>query len=152
MSEPPQAGHQTLREMAASLWDKNGLGDVILAISDGAVQIEQKIQSAAFEGNFGTTGEINVQGEIAQRLDSIGNYIFVDRLIATGNVVAIGSEEITDATIADRDDATGFLVQMDPVDVSSNIDVAAAVGSVFGIWHNDEPGPFQEFSLLRPGN
>jgi hypothetical protein len=71
--------------MAASLWDKNGLGDVILSISDGAVQVEQKIQSAAFEGNLGTTGKINVQGEIAQRLDSIGNYIFVDRLIATGS-------------------------------------------------------------------
>jgi hypothetical protein len=64
MSEPPQAGRHTLREIAASLWE-DGLGDVILAI-------------------------------------------------ANGDVVAIGSEEMTNATIADRDDATGFLVQMDP--------------------------------------
>ena len=102
MSEPPQAGRHTLREIAASLWE-DGLGDVILAI-------------------------------------------------ANGDVVAIGSEEMTNATIADRDDATGFLVQMDPVDGSSNIDVAAGIGSVFGIWHNEAPGPFQESSLLRPGN
>ena len=26
------------------------------------------------------------------------------------------------------------------------------IGSVFGIWHNDVPGPIQESSLLRPGN
>lgn len=152
ISEPTQSGRQTLREMAASLWDKDGLGDVILAIANGAVQVEQEIRSAALEGNIGATGEINVQGEVVQRLDTIGNDIFVDRLIKTGNVVAIGSEEMTDATIADRDDATGFLVQMDPVDGSSNIDVAAGIGSVFGIWHNDSPGPFQESSLLRPGN
>jgi fructose-1,6-bisphosphatase I len=152
MSEAARAGRQTLGEVAASLWDKDGLGAVILAIADGARRVAQRVQSAAIEGILGATGDINVQGEAVQHLDALGSDIFVDTLMKSGNVVAIGSEEIEDATIAEGGDGTGFMVQMDPVDGSSNVDAALSIGSIFGIWHNDTQGPLSESTLLRPGN
>lgn len=152
MSEAVPAGRQTLGEVAASLWDKDGLGSIILAIADGARRVQQRVQTAAIEGTLGATGEINVQGEAVQHLDALGSDIFVETLIASGNVVAIGSEELEEAIIAEGGDGVGFMVQMDPVDGSSNVDVAVSIGSIFGIWHNDTPGPVSESTLLRPGN
>lgn len=152
MSEAAQTRRQTLGEVAASLWDKDGLDGVILAIADGARRVEQRVQSAAIEGTLGATGDINVQGEAVQHLDALGSDIFVETLIASGHVVAIGSEELEEAIIADTGDGDGFMVQMDPVDGSSNVDVAVSIGSIFGIWRNDIPGPVSESSLLRPGN
>ena len=41
---------------------------------------------------------------------------------------------------------------MDPVDGSSNIDVAVTIGSIFGIWRRSGDDPVTESILLRPGN
>ena len=152
MSEAEQAGRQTLGEVAASLWEEDGLGSVFRAIADGARLVENRVQRAAIEGTLGATGDINVQGEEVQHLDALGSDIFVDTLISNGKVAAIGSEELEEPIIADGGDATGFIVHMDPVDGSSNVDVALSIGSIFGIWRNDTPGPIVESTLLRPGN
>ena len=152
MSEAAQAERQTLGEVAASLWAKDSLGSVILAIADGARRVAQRVQSAAIEGILGATGDINVQGEAVQHLDALGSDIFVETLIASGNVVAIGSEELKDPIVADGGNGAGFMVQMDPVDGSSNVDVAVSIGSIFGIWRNETPRPISESTLLRPGH
>ena len=152
MSKAAQTRRQTLGEVAASLWDKDGLGAVILAIADGARRVAQRVQSAAIEGILGATGDINVQGEAVQHLDALGSDIFIETLMKSGKVVAIGCEELEEAIIADGGDGAGFMVQMDPVDGSSNVDVAMSIGSIFGIWRNDTPGPVSESTLLRPGN
>ncbi|MDP6700908.1 MAG: class 1 fructose-bisphosphatase [Candidatus Latescibacteria bacterium] len=151
MSEAAKTRRQTLAEVSASLWGKAGLVDVIQAIADGAQRVAQRVQSAAIEGTLGATGDINVQGEAVQHLDALGSDIFVETLINSGGVVAIGSEELDEAIIADTGNDVGFMVQMDPVDGSSNVDVAVSIGSIFGIWHNDMPGPISESALLRPG-
>lgn len=41
---------------------------------------------------------------------------------------------------------------MDPLDGSSNIDVAVSIGSIFGIWKREASDPVTEASLLRPRN
>ena len=45
-----------------------------------------------------------------------------------------------------------YIVQMDPLDGSSNIDVAISIGSIFGIWKRRAGEPVTDASLLRPGN
>ena len=40
---------------------------------------------------------------------------------------------------------------MDPLDGSSNIDVAVSIGSIFGIWSRRPGEPVSDASLLRPG-
>jgi len=61
------------------------------------------------------------------------------------------SEEIEDPVVpGDSDDRT-FIVHTDPVDGSSNIDVAVSIGSIFGIWRREPGDPISEATLLRPG-
>jgi fructose-1,6-bisphosphatase I len=133
--------------------DQNqGLEAVIMAISDGSRRVQQQVQQAALADALGVTGETNVQGEIVQRLDTASSDIFVETLSKSGHVAAIGCEEIERPVIVEGDTAEGYIVLMDPLDGSSNIDVAVSIGSIFGIWRKDPDETVNDDSLLRPGN
>jgi fructose-1,6-bisphosphatase I len=101
---------------------------------------------------LGATGETNVHGEIVQYLDKVSSDIFVETLLRSGHVAAIGCEEIEQPVIAEGDVADGYIVLMDPLDGSSNIDVAVSIGSIFGIWQKKPGETVNDASLLRPGN
>ena len=153
---PASQRHQSLNDYMASAWSGkeryDGLDAVIGAIADGALQLQPQVQAAALGGMLGATGEINVQGEIVQRLDKAGSDIFVDVLRKSGRVAAIGSEEIDKPVIAGDDDQHRYIVLMDPLDGSSNIDVAVSVGSIFGVWRREGEAAVNESLLLRPGS
>ena len=101
---------------------------------------------------MGATGETNVQGELVQRLDQASSDIFVETLSSSGHVAAIGCEEIEKPVIVEGEVADGYIVLMDPLDGSSNIDVAVSIGSIFGIWKKNPGETVGEDSLLKPGN
>lgn len=147
---------QTLSDFMSSAWTGGaqypGLDAVVGAIVDGARRLQPQVQSAGLADVLGATGEINVTGDIVQQLDSIGSDIFVDVLRNSGRVAAIGSEELEKPVIVGDDDQHNHVVLMDPLDGSSNIDVAVSIGSIFGIWRRDSGEPVTEASLLRPGN
>ena len=150
-------GHRTtLKEYVTSAWrDKGrhgGLGAVIMAIADGSRRVQQQVRQAALADALGATGEINVQGETVQRLDEASSDIFVESLSQSGHVAVIGCEEIEKPVIVEGDLAGEFIVLMDPLDGSSNIDVAVSIGSIFGIWRKRPGETVDNDSLLRPGN
>ena len=150
-------GHRsTLQEYVASDWrdgvHDDGLGAVVLAIAEGSIQVQHQVQQAALADALGSTGETNVQGEIVQRLDKASSDIFVETLSGSGHVAAIGCEEIEKPVIVEGEAGDGYIVLMDPLDGSSNIDVAVSIGSIFGIWKKRPGETVNEDSLLRPGN
>ena len=153
----PVAGKRTtLQEYVASEWENKGrnlgLGAVIMAIADGSRKVHEQVQQASLADALGTTGETNVQGEIVQRLDEASSNIFVEMLSQSGHVAAIGCEEIENPVIVEGNVADGFIVLMDPLDGSSNIDVAVSIGSIFGIWQKSPGETINDGSLLRKGN
>ncbi|MDA1127385.1 MAG: fructose-1,6-bisphosphatase [Chloroflexi bacterium] len=130
----------------------DGLDAVIMAIADGSIQVQRQVQQAALADALGATGETNVQGEIIQRMDQVSSDIFVETLSSSGHVAAIGCEEIEKPVIIEGEVADGYIVLMDPLDGSSNIDVAVSIGSIFGIWKKRPGEKVNEDSLLRPGD
>jgi len=146
----------TLQQYVTSEWrDKGlngGLGAVIMAIAEGSRRIQLQVQQASLVDVLGTTGETNIQGEIVQRLDAASSDIFVETLSQSGHVAAIGCEEIEKPVIVEGDVPDGYIVLMDPLDGSSNIDVAVSIGSIFGIWQKRPDEAVNDDSLLRKGN
>ena len=146
----------TLRDFLATKWGGNGqlagLDAVVMAIAEGSRQVQEQVQSAALGGALGVTGEVNVQGEIVQRLDQLSSDTFVQVLSGSGFVAAIGCEEIEHPVIVSQSKPDSYIVLMDPLDGSSNIDVAVSIGSIFGIWSRRADEPVSDASLLRPGN
>ncbi len=146
----------TLSNYAADAWSDDsryeGLNAIVQAIADGADQIEEKVRAATLADIIGTSGELNVQGEIVQYLDTAASDTFVDILSKSGRVAAIGSEEIEETVIVGDSPQHNFIVQMDPLDGSSNIDVAVSIGSIFGIWLRGDGEPATDDLLLKPGS
>lgn len=146
----------TLSNYAADAWSDDsrylGLNAIVQAIADGAGRVEEKVRAAILADIIGTSGEVNVQGEIVQYLDTAASDTFVDVLSKSGRVAAIGSEEIEETMIVGDSPQHNFIVQMDPLDGSSNIDVAVSIGSIFGIWLREDGEVATDDLLLKPGS
>lgn len=99
----------------------------------------------------GAVGTENVQGEEQQKLDIYANNQFIKALKARKVVCGIASEE-NDDFISLNEDGT-YIVAMDPLDGSSNIDVNVSIGTIFSIYRRvSEPGtPLTEADFLQKG-
>lgn len=129
-----------------------GLGSVITAIASGAKQINNEVRKAALGGTLGATNAVNVHGEIVQRLDKLASEVFVEVLSNSGCIAAITSEELEKPVMLKDDKYNKYVVFMDPLDGSSNIDVSVSIGSIFGIWPRNPDNTSNESALLQSGN
>ena len=131
---------------------RDGLDVVIKAIALGATEIQGLVRDAATASVLGSTDEVNVQGEIVQKLDSIASETFIRKFVDSGHVAAVGSEEEEQGVMMGDDYSHTYVVLMDPLDGSSNIDVAVTIGSIFGIWYKDAKENLSTGTLLKRGN
>jgi fructose-1,6-bisphosphatase I len=107
---------------------------VLVEVGIVAKIISSYVRRAALEGLLGYTGEINVQGEDVKKLDEIGNDAFVDAFKYVDIVGAIVSEEESEPVSVSTDRHLGkYVVLIDPIDGSSNLDVDCVIGSIFSV-------------------
>lgn len=100
--------------------------------------IHREVNRAGLLNIGGAYGTENVQGEEQQKLDVIANIRFIRALKNGGEVCAIVSEE--DDEILDLNNKDGrYIVSMDPLDGSSNIDVNVSIGTIFSIFRRVSP-------------
>ncbi|MCY4617398.1 MAG: fructose-1,6-bisphosphatase [Chloroflexi bacterium] len=146
---------QTLADVIAETAPAELVGDgfltVVGAIADGAKRVDGLTRRAALAGVLGDTGEMNVQGEIVQVLDAAGTDAFVSSLRDCGAVAALACEELEEAVFVSDAADHPYIALFDPVDGSSNIDVAVTIGSIFAIYKRTDDAPVTETTLLRPG-
>jgi len=115
--------------------------------------MREKITLAGIAEVVGSTNEENVQGETVAILDRLSNAILQRRLLQTGIVCALISEEDPEPLYPKEKYAGGkYVFAMDPCDGSSNIACNVPVGTIFGIWERISPvteKPNRE-DLLQP--
>lgn len=100
--------------------------------------VNREINRAGLINVTGAYGNQNVQGEEQQKLDVIANIRFKRALRNGGEVCGIVSEEEED--IIDTGNPNGrYVVAMDPLDGSSNIDVNVSIGTIFSIYRRISP-------------
>jgi len=113
------------------------LNDITIAAK--IVNREIRIAGLAdINGMFGTT---NIQGEEQQKLDVYANNQFINALKHGGQCAAIASEENEDLIIFGNaySQKGNYVVAMDPVDGSSNIEVNVPIGTIFSIYRRISP-------------
>lgn len=102
--------------------------------------IARETSQAGLGEVLGLTGRRNVQGESVARLDEFANDTLVRNLSRCGSVCAIGSEELAvPICLPGGAEGAHYAVVFDPLDGSSNIDVAVSVGTIFGVYHRVSP-------------
>ncbi len=133
------------------------LSRLINSIRLAAKVVNHEVNKAGLVDILGDAGDTNIQGEDQQKLDVYANDIFMKRLINRQIVCGIASEEEDDfVTISGSDKANNskYVVLIDPLDGSSNIDVNVSVGTIFSVYRRvTEAGtPVQLEDFLQAGN
>lgn len=100
--------------------------------------IDREVNRAGLVDVTGGAGTANIQGEDQQKLDVVANIRFIRALKNGGEVCAILSEEDEDMIHTGNDDGK-YVVAMDPLDGSSNIDVNVSIGTIFSIYRRVSP-------------
>ena len=119
--------------------------------------VNHEVNKAGLVDILGDAGDTNIQGEDQQKLDIYANEVFMETLTNRQIVCGIASEEEDDfVTISGNDKSNNnkYVVLIDPLDGSSNIDVNVSVGTIFSIYRRvTEPGtPVQLKDFLQDGN
>ncbi|HBB48266.1 MAG TPA: class 1 fructose-bisphosphatase [Flavobacteriaceae bacterium] len=133
------------------------LSRLINSIRLAAKVVNHEVNKAGLVDIIGQAGEVNVQGEDQQKLDVFANETFIKTLINREIVCGIASEEEQDfITIEGRNgqNENKYVVLIDPLDGSSNIDVNVSVGTIFSIYRRVTPAgtPVSLEDFLQPGN
>lgn len=117
------------------------LSRLLSAIRLAAKIVNREVNKAGLVDILGETGVENIQGETQQKLDVFADEIFLEAIRVRGDVCGIGSEE-QDEYIAfenERSKQGKYILLIDPLDGSSNIDVNVSIGTIFSIYRRVSP-------------
>ena len=154
--------HKTLGEFIIEnqsnfQYSSGELSRLINSIRLAAKVVNHEIRKAGLVDITGASGDINIQGETQQKLDVYANDIFKETLINREIVCGIASEEEDDFVVVEggnQKNDNKYILLMDPLDGSSNIDVNVSVGTIFSIYRRVTPDgtPVTMEDFLQPGN
>jgi len=133
------------------------LSRLINAIRLAAKVVNHEIRKAGLVDITGASGDINVQGETQQKLDVLANDLFKQTIINREIVCGIASEEEDNFVVVPSKNLQNdnkYVLLMDPLDGSSNIDVNISVGTIFSIYRRISPigTPVTEADFLQKGS
>lgn len=141
----------TLAHYLAAQSSNAAVSDVITTITEVGKTISQLLKKGALADILGEAGNQNVQGEEQKKLDVLANDLLLDALTQNAHCAGVASEELDDATPANKEGS--LLVLFDPLDGSSNIDINMAVGTIFSILPYQNQGQTSQNSdFLQAGN
>lgn len=156
MSKLTTLGEFVIERQSDFPFAKGELSRLLSAIRLAAKVVNREVNKAGLVDDIlGAAGEENVQGEQQQKLDVYANEKMIAALKAQQEVCGIGSEENEDFIAFDKGEAIWgkYIVLMDPLDGSSNIDVNVSIGTIFSIYRRkSKPGTVATLEdFLQPG-
>ncbi|HOI33024.1 MAG: class 1 fructose-bisphosphatase [Bacteroidales bacterium] len=104
--------------------------------------VNRDVNRAGLAGILGFEGSVNVQGENQKKLDVLANNEFIKALRNGKQCAAIISEENDDVVVFDDETTRNakYIVALDPLDGSSNIEVNVPIGTIFAIYKRKSVG------------
>jgi fructose-1,6-bisphosphatase I len=125
------------------------LRDIALA---GKV-VNREINKAGLINIAGAIGTQNIQGEDQQKLDVLADIRFIRALTKGGEVCAIISEE-DEGIVEISNPNARYVVAIDPLDGSSNIDVNVSIGTIFSVYRRKSPlgSPVETSDVMQRGS
>ena len=156
---------QTLQSLGEFIIDKQDdfkfssgeLSRLLSSIKIASKIVNREVNKAGIADILGKAGNENVQGEEQMKLDVFANDIFIDALSHREIVCGIASEENEDFIEIKGNEnnahMNNYVVLIDPLDGSSNVDVNVSVGTIFSIYRRVTPAgtPVKIEDFLQKG-
>jgi fructose-1,6-bisphosphatase I len=154
MSKAKTFGEFIMDGQAAFPFVSGQLTRLITDIGVASKIVNHQVNRAGLAGILGEAGSTNIQDEAQQKLDVYADTTFNRILAAGGSVAGIGSEEQEAPIICGDEGRKGkYIVLIDPLDGSSNVDVNVSIGTIFSIHRRITPmgEPISDKDFLQPG-
>jgi len=143
MSQKNQTlGEFIIEHQSSFKYTSGELSRLINSIRLAAKVVNYEVNKAGLVDIIGAAGDTNIQGEDQQKLDVYANEKFIQTLTNRNIVCGIASEEEDDfisINSLDENNQNKYIVLIDPLDGSSNIDVNVSVGTIFSIYRRVTP-------------
>ena len=143
MSQKNQTlGEFIIENQAEFKYSSGELSRLINSIRLAAKVVNHEVNKAGLVDIIGSAGDVNTQGEDQQKLDVYANNKFIQTMTKRNIVCGIASEEEDDfisINSQDEQNQNKYVVLIDPLDGSSNIDVNVSVGTIFSIYRRVTP-------------
>jgi fructose-1,6-bisphosphatase I len=150
MNQVKTLGQFIIERQADFPYAKGELSRLLRDIGIASKIVNREVNKAGLVDILGEHGTTNIQGEQVKKLDVYANEQFIAALGSGGETCAIASEENDDlvpvTTKVSRN--AKYIVCVDPLDGSSNIDVNVSIGTIFSIYRRatfDKPPTEADF-------
>ncbi|MBS1488514.1 MAG: class 1 fructose-bisphosphatase [Bacteroidetes bacterium] len=127
------------------------LSQLLRDIALASKVVNREINKAGLIDIMGAMGSVNTGGEQQQKLDVLANIRFTRALTKGGEACALISEETE--SYVDLNNHGKYVIAIDPLDGSSNIDVNVSIGTIFSIYRRKSPvgQPITDQDILQRG-
>ncbi|MDO5974815.1 class 1 fructose-bisphosphatase [Flavivirga jejuensis] len=135
-------GEFIIENQSSFKYSSGELSSLLNSIRLAAKVVNHEVNKAGLVDIIGAVGDTNIQGEDQQKLDVYANEKFIQTLTKRNIVCGIASEEEDDfiaINSQDENHQNKYIVLIDPLDGSSNIDVNVSVGTIFSIYRRVTP-------------
>jgi len=128
------------------------LSQLLRDIALASKVVNREVNKAGLIDLMGAVGSHNTAGDEQQKLDVLANIRFTRALAKGGEVCALVSEEAE--SFVDLNNDGKYVIAIDPLDGSSNIDVNVSIGTIFSIYRRKSPmgTPIREEDILQKGS
>ncbi|RZM27923.1 MAG: class 1 fructose-bisphosphatase [Pedobacter sp.] len=137
MSGITTLGQFIIEKQADFPYAKGELSRLLRDIGIASKIVNREVNKAGLVDILGAAGTVNIQGEGQQKLDVFANTQFISALTSGGECCIVATEEEDEFVPIDSPVSKNakYIVCIDPLDGSSNIDCNVAVGTIFSIYH-----------------
>ncbi|MDZ4714295.1 MAG: class 1 fructose-bisphosphatase [Cytophagales bacterium] len=128
------------------------LSQILRDIALASKVVNREVNKAGLIDIMGAMGSQNTAGDQQQKLDVLANIRFTRALTKGGEVCALISEETE--SYVDLNNKGNYVIAIDPLDGSSNIDVNVSIGTIFSIYRRKSPvgTPIRNEDILQKGS
>jgi Fructose-1,6-bisphosphatase len=154
-----QSRYQTLGEFIIEhqqhfQYSTGELSRLINSLRLAAKNVNLQVNKAGLVDIIGHTETNNTSGEVQQKLDVYAHVTFINTVINRNIACGIATEEEESFIPLPKGQDNKYIILIDPLDGSSNIDVNVSVGTIFSIYRRKSPigSPVTEEDFLQPGS
>ncbi len=128
------------------------LSQLLRDIALASKVVNREVNKAGLIDIMGALGSQNSAGDEQQKLDVLANIRFTRALSKGGEVCALISEE--SESYVDLNNEGRYVIAIDPLDGSSNIDVNVSIGTIFSVYRRKSPvgTPIADIDILQKGS